>query len=615
MSSPSAHRRLSALPRYLRRTFSNIPADLTFWLSLAILNCLLFLPIYLLNRGETHFWPITATAWQQPSQVIATLIGWRQNLDIFRLSLETIVLTALWLLIPPLHGNKWSSWYRRFFWLIYLVALVYAIYESFMLTFYQSPPNFYTDSRLIWDNAGFALQSLQLSPLAYGVGIALLVGGVWSLQRLAYLLLDTRRATQLSRGTRLVIFALALIVIITGLRYRTALASPQAEVNALAAKLNNNIQLSWHDRQQLAAFSAVDPQRIYDYTGYDLLQKPDIYLIFVESYGSVLYQRNHFKSQYLDALTQMQGKLSEAGWSMATALSIAPTWGAGSWMSYTSAQFGLHIDNQPQFLALKDQYTRQAYPSLGRYLQAQGYFHVRLSPLAVHLSDSEWQANTRLYSVDRWLSYRDLDYHGSLYGWGPAPPDQYTLNYARETIKAEIKQPLYLFFLTQNSHYPWAPLPTLAPDWHDLQQKADPEPQPVHEPISYRHKITHYPAAIRYELAFLTDFILNSDSDDAIFVLIGDHQPPAVSRREDGFSTPIHIISKDANFISEFSEYGFRQGLVLQNLDPQLHHEGFYSMFVRSLLKRYGTNSSVLPPYFPQGIPISPGKTPPTPQD
>lgn len=598
-----------------RQISVTIPAALSFWLSLAMLNGLLFLPMYLLNRGETQFWPVDTIAGQNLPQAVAALIGWRQNLDIFRLYLEPIVLAALWVLLPRLRRHPWRPWYRVFFLLVYLLALVYAIYESFMLTFYQSPPNFYTDFQLIRDNAGFALQSLQLSVGEY-VGAALLLGGgIWLIQRLVFVLLDVRRAEQLGRGTCLALLALALLVLATGLRYRTALASPQSEVNALTSKLGENIQLSRHDRAQLAAFSAVDPQRVYDYTGYDLLQKPDIYLIFVESYGSVLYQRSHFRPQYLEAIAQMQKELSDAGYSMATALSEAPTWGAGSWMSYTSAQFGLRIDNQPQFLALKDRYTRQVYPNLGRYLQTQGYFHARLSPLTVHLNEAEWQANTRLYGVDRWLSYNDIDYHGSLYGWGPAPPDQYSLNYARATLKEEIKQPLYLFFLTQNSHYPWAPLPTMAPDWHDLQQKADPEPQPVHEPISYRDKITHYPAAIRYELAFLSDFIRNSDSDNAIFVLIGDHQPPAVSRREDGFATPIHVISKDANFISEFLEYGFKQGLVLEDLTPPLYHEGFYSMFVRSLLRCYGVNSSALPPYLPQGIPITPKETPPPAKD
>jgi hypothetical protein len=42
------------------------------------------------------------------------------------------------------------------------------------------------------------------------------------------------------------------------------------------------------------AFDDRQVQAAYNYVGYRLERKPDIYLIFVESYGSVLYKRSHF---------------------------------------------------------------------------------------------------------------------------------------------------------------------------------------------------------------------------------------------------------------------------------------------------------------------------------
>lgn len=66
-------------------------------------------------------------------------------------------------------------------------------------------------------------------------------------------------------------------------------------------------------------------------------------LVFVESYGSVLYKRPDYALAYTALLDELQSALTADGWHTASALSEAPTWGGGSWMAYTSALFGLRI--------------------------------------------------------------------------------------------------------------------------------------------------------------------------------------------------------------------------------------------------------------------------------
>ena len=108
--------------------------------------------------------------------------------------------------------------------------------------------------------------------------------------------------------------------------------------------------------------------------------------------------------------------------------------------------------------------------------------------------------------------------------------------------------------------------------------------------------------AVDYQLRTLTDFILHNGDDNSLFVLIGDHQPPRVSRKSDGWATPVHIISKDGTLIKDFADYGFVPGLQVQSYETELHHEGIYSMLMRVLLKRYGSDPSALPAYLPQGV-------------
>ena len=103
-------------------------------------------------------------------------------------------------------------------------------------------------------------------------------------------------------------------------------------------------------------------------------------------------------------------------------------------------------------------------------------------------------------------------------------------------------------------------------------------------------------------MGFLTDFVLKTGDEDSVFILIGDHQPQRVSRRSDGFDTPIHIISKDAALVDAFLDYGFARGLAVQNPTPTMRHEGFYSMFMRVLLTQYGQGVKLPPEYLPSGI-------------
>ena len=46
----------------------------------------------------------------------------------------------------------------------------------------------------------------------------------------------------------------------------------------------------------------------------------------------------------------------------------------------------------------------------------------------------------------------------------------------------------------------------------------------------------------------------------------------------------------------------FVPGLEVNDLEPTLRHEGFYSMFMRTLLGRYGANRIAQPAYLPEGI-------------
>ena len=564
-----------------------------------LLNWLLFLPMYLLNRDEgiTITWQALWT--QAPVTTIRQLWLWRDTVDPWRLNLELTLLAALWVTVRPIRRR----WLRTIFIISYFLTFFYYLYDQITRSIYQSEPNFYHHYYMAADGLQFLLAHLQLSWQLYVAAVAGAVVALVIVHSCARLLYSITLGERIHRMVRVVLVAVALLSLITTLLYGAALTAPPAVISSLIYKVTGNVTAARELFQQVAHFDDQAIQAAYNYQDKPLFKKPNLYMIFVESYGSVLYKRDDYRLAYTSLLDQLETELGDKGWQAATALSASPTWGGGSWMAYTSAYFGLRIDSHPQYLALLERYQQRPYPDLGHYLQEQGYRNVRLSSIAADLPTGDWAKYTNFYGVDRWLRHEDFDFVGAEYGWGPAPPDQYVLHYAQKTLQQESDDPFVMFFITQNSHYPFAPIPPKVADWQTLNQPALDPAMINDEQRPHAERRQNYYDAVVYELSTLVDFIGENKDEDALFVLIGDHQPPRVSKKADGFDTPLHIISRNQALLASLADYGFDQGLTVTDPSvPTLKHEGLYSLLVRLLLANYGPADVELPPYLPDGF-------------
>lgn len=583
----------------LRRRLTNRHPNRIFLLCFLLLNLLLFLPLYLLNWDDTTFLPLTDWLGRDWGADLQHLLLWRKNIDPFRWNVELVVLVGLW---ANLSGLRRPG-VRALFIGLYFLTLFYYIYEAITLTIYQVDPIFYHHYYLVVDGLRFLLDHLHLSLGLYlvsGVLVFLVLVAVYAFVRLLF---SIPVAERLSPWLRLSLGILATIMLLATVSYQKVLAVPTMVVSSLFFKVENNIQKSLQVYHDVSTFDDTKLRQVYNYHAQTLQHKPNIYLIFVESYGSVLYQRPDYKVRYEGLLANLQEQLAAGGWQAASTLSESPTWGGGSWLAYTSTLFGLRIDTHPQFLSLLNKYQNDTYPSLGTYLKEQGYRYYHLSSLASELSEGEWLKQERFFGVDHWFRFEELNFQGPMYGWGPAPPDQYVLHYFQEQLLPEKDQPFLLFFITQNSHYPFAPTPTLVADWHTLNNDQPSPPGIDAEGIDHTLRRRNYADAIHYELEMLSEFVRTTGDDDDLFIFIGDHQPPRVSRREDGFATPVHIVSRDQQLLDTFQRYGFVPGLRATTVEPTLRHEGFYSLLVRALVETYGDGNGVaLPPYLPNGF-------------
>ncbi len=562
--------------------------DWGFWGAFLSLNALFFLPLTIL------FWGAAEPTIENESWFLA-----RTNYDLFRFNVEWFALMAIVANIKFIRATiiKWVVG------MAYLLGLAYYVYEAGIIAFLGAMPASYNDYFLMRDGLAGLLQHFDFPWLLIIAGILAIV---FAITALIFLLREGRieNLSLLSRITLLLLAAGGLLAV----AWRPTLsAKPEALFSSLTAKFEDNYRRSAasYAQQQIVLeqdFSQDAFHNPYDYAATALIEKPTIYLIFIESYGDVLYHHPQLRTQFVTLADDVTRRLNEENWQIASILSWTPVYGGGSWLAYTTLLTGIHIDTEPLYNTIIDQTKEDPLFSLSRYLQSQGYLYNRLTPLPFDSSE-ERRFQSRLndfYHYDTWLTSQDLGYVGPLYGWGPAPPDQYSLNFLRE-FAGRHNQPSFNFYITHNSHAPWGTQPALSSDWRAI---SSPEARlAAPDKVEADFTADSYFTAINYQMDAILDFILMEDGEDAIFILAGDHQPPRVASLDGSPYTPLHIISKNEALVEEFYHWGFSNEFRIDQLEYGMRHAGFLSMFLRSFVHLYGNvEYDALPPYIQDGI-------------
>jgi hypothetical protein len=358
------------------------------------------------------------------------------------------------------------------------------------------------------------------------------------------------------------------------------------------------------------------PYRAFD--AIELQRRPDVYLIFVESYGRVMLEHPSMRPVWRERADAMERGLTAAGWHLASAFTVAPVAGGRSWLAVASILMGIKIEYEAVFHHLIGRIDRL--PNLVSMLAKQGYNTISLAPSDRVRKGVE---EVNYYNYRRVVRLGDLDYRGPKMGWGIVP-DQYSLYHTQENVLRGARRPLFFNFHMVSSHTPFEPVPELVDDWRSLggapgdrspvddekdnaigrRMKRFSQSPPRFTPMGeLRSEMArNYAATIVYDLELLQRF-LEQLSGDALVIVMGDHQPPFVARGTESFETPIHLFARDPALLSEFLANGFKPGLMLGRGDTAaIRHQGLFSLIVRDLARCCGSASgAVLPAYRAQG--------------
>jgi hypothetical protein len=571
--------------------------EIRFWLLFLLLNFLIFLPGYLINSGTSSFLPVQGLLHGSMYERLKTIFV-RSNYDIFRLSVDLYLIAMLYYLLRRKISPGLYGWLTGIY---YVISFAYLTYYVTFEKIYLIPPIIYNDISLlklgfmnVMDGQWLKAAGMLIFTLGLSYGL------IWLVRRMIRVLHEITW----SRYSKWVIFILAFLILVNTLKSGFTYTSNQAFEETFAL-IGNNIKSSAEARNNLRHFNVDRINASLNYRQLDLTSKPDIFLLFVESYGRLLYENSSLRAPYLRCMDSCESVLLHHGMNVSTGFSISPVSGGQSWVSYSTVLFGYNIRNQGTFNSLLKNPAMSYYDNLFRVLNRQGYRTYRLNAMPqTSKLEIPWDTYSQFYSIDKWINFSDLNYTGRLYGFGPSPPDQYSLNFAGRYIDTDCHGPYALFFITQTTHNPFYSPDSLAPDWQSLNSEAD--------SISYhasvflkKPRITDYAKAVRYDLSVLVKFITQVPDSNAIFILIGDHQPPVITGPNDGFDTPVHIMSRNKEFIKTFLQYGFREGMKADEKAAPIRHEGIYSMFMREFVRFYGNEQSMLPEYRPYGIKVS----------
>jgi hypothetical protein len=320
------------------------------------------------------------------------------------------------------------------------------------------------------------------------------------------------------------------------------------------------------------------------------LKSQDVYLVFVESYGTVALDQPPYRAALAPALENFATTVKAAGYRLLSSRLVSPTFGGGSWLAHGTIASGLKLDPLLNELVLNGH--RKGLP---RYLSGAGYRTVEIMPgiKKPYPEGVFWGFDAHYYGAE-------LGYAGPEFGWFGVP-DQYTL---REFSAHELKPghaPLFAQIVLVSSHTPFAPVPPYLADWGDAGKFATvPQAQwaRIYAQPNWSNLDQPYLESIAYDLTTLGAWLARLEASPLVIVL-GDHQPPDLTRGAgEAWTVPVYVLSRDPDLVRPFAALGYGDGPAPP---PRSDPEGM-EKFLGEFLAAYGPKPPAPEPEPPQNL-------------
>ncbi|MCF8236672.1 MAG: sulfatase-like hydrolase/transferase [Saprospiraceae bacterium] len=563
-------------------------------------NIILFVPITIAYQAVAGWTPIGGILNLDVEGRLSALFL-NHNYNPFRLLAEWSILFSLAAFIQRYLRHKaivvWSSTAT------YILIFSFQCYYAIMMGIYGEPPYIQNEWSLVQEVLPVFLAGNGISfPLVLICTVIILGILFWMCMKAFRMALASGELALSQRSGQIWTCGILFYILVSQLRYH------HADIHDL--RLNSQ----WLTPRILDALALdkLDPfdhilarSDVYASWSRDsLVHRPNIYLIFIESYGAVPFLSEYIREPFQERMTIREERMKEQGWTGRSTYSLAPIKGGRSWLSFSSALMGIHIADQITYNQLFD--LSFTYPHLVRYLNAHGYTTHRINTMRTDEKIDAmipYEAVATFHEFDDWVLFPDIPYTGFPFNSMGGIPDQFALEYVWDSRIRGADTPQMVFFITLDSHTPWYPPPLVRSDFRALNDiKTNPYPDSAME----ADIMDRYLACVEYEWDFLEQFITHKANKDDLFILIGDHQPPAMEHQIwdqiNDYAVPLHVISKGNRVDSLLSILDFAPGLTPPVQDSiHWHHEGVYSL-IRYLLEPQNGPPGTTARVFQKGI-------------
>jgi hypothetical protein len=306
------------------------------------------------------------------------------------------------------------------------------------------------------------------------------------------------------------------------------------------------------------------------------LKRRDVYLVYLESYGTIIFDTPEFRATLGEALTQFESSLREAGYTVASNRLVSPTYGGGSWLAHATMASGIRLDDPVLYTLLLDS-GRKLLPG---YFKDAGWRAIDIMP-----GTKTPSPKAQAWGFDREVFATELNYRGPSFGWFEIP-DQFTLDRAT-TIRTALgpEPPVFTQIVLVSSHMPFSPVPPYLTDWRDtgtFSSVPAAQLEEVYRQPDWSRLAPDYLRSLSYDFTVLGEWLGKHVGGDGLVILLGDHQPPAVvgGQPQPPWTVPIHVLSRDPKLVAPFIADGYFDGLFPTQKPPHPGMEEFLGRFL-----------------------------------
>jgi hypothetical protein len=423
-----------------------------------------------------------------------------------------------------------------------------------------APALYGRDINLYWDvryMPNVAAMIARAAPLWLIVCFVGAVGGIvallyllcrWAIGRVAGALADSRE--RLAIGTVACVMLLLFAVQQLGghMDFEPTFSTPIAQTYARQLRLVAGA---------LSASTTLPPSPPMN-ADLALVRDVDVFLIFIESYGAIAYERPDMAPQLAAGRADLDAAIHGTGRDVVSAYVESPTFGGSSWLAHLSLMSGVEVRDPETNARLMTEKRETIVTNFKR----AGHRTVALMPGLRQV----WPEGA-FYGFDDIYGASRLEYRGPEFGWF-ALPDQFSLaKFDALEVSNLSRPPLFVFFPTISTHFPFIPTPPYQPDWGRIMAERPYDGPSIVRAYAQQPDWTHfgpgYVNAIAYDYATLAGYLRLRADRDVVMILLGDHEPAAaVSGEGAPWDVPVHVIASRPQILDRLRARGFHAGLT-----------------------------------------------------